>query len=289
MISIIIPKFLQMECASSSRYPYMEEFNPLDATLKSIKAQPVKHEVIFAPWSDKGGFDARNRATAKAKGDIILFLCPEAVLLTDRELQNLEAVFAETKADVVVGSSYSDFTMPLFQRVITLEYEERERSMPEGWVQAGATSYMAIRRNVFEAVGGFPLISPCVNEHDWHDPITSLDDWAFQSSFHDWDFCSLLIEKGYHIWHTHRFKVIHCYQTGLVGLLKKQYQHAKYRVRFQRRFRKLTVEYDAKAFIPPVWTIYKRHKDVRAFLIIPLALARYVAWVAGFIAGFLNV
>ncbi len=274
-ISIIIPIFLQMECSSAKKYPYVEHFEPIKECISSIENQNYKNkEIIFASYNSRDGFEARNKAVKKAKGDIIFFLCPEAVLTSDDSLDKLIRIFNDTKADAVACTSIANEDMKLFIWLLSCELEERERLMKEGWTDVCSSCYLAIKKKVFDDFGGFPKESPTINTRN---------KW-FSAGFPDWDFCYLLKEKKYRIWHTNKVHVYHYYRTNFIPYLKKQFNQAWYRIAFYKRFRKMRDNYTQYAFIPPIMKLYKK-KSHKVLLLIPIALIRYIPWGLGVLKG----
>lgn len=278
-ISIVIPTFLQMECSSTTKYPYFQKFEPSKECIDSIEKQKYKNwEIIYADYKSKDGFEARNKAAKKAKGDIIFFLCPLSILTSNNELSKLVSIFNKTMADAVTCSSVENDNMDLFKWLIHSELGERERKMGEGWSNIGCSCYLAVKKSVFRSVGGFQDKSPTMR---------TSNRW-FNSAFPDWDFTSILIERGYKIWHTNKVTVYHSYRTAFIPYLKKQSHQAEYRVAFHSRFGKFSDDYTKHAFIPPVLSIYSRNKDKKIFLLIPIAFVRYFSWGTGFVKGFLE-
>ena len=263
-----------MECAEKNSYPYVQDFEPTEACLNSIKKQDYKNvEVIFAsPKNSRSGFEAKNKAVKKAKGEIILFMCPEAVMVRGNELSNLIKIFNKTKADAVGCSSIANEDMNFFIWLLESEVEIRERMMKEGWTDIASWSYMAIKKRAFDEIGGFPKDSPAIN----------LDDKWAGSVWGDWDFCSLLIKKNYKIWHTKKVLFYHYYRTGFDSYFKKQFTHAWYNVAFYKKFKK-SDDYTHNAFIPRL--DYRKTKSKKIFLLIPLTLVRYIPWVLGAAKG----
>ena len=275
-ISFIVSTFLQMECSSTTKYPYFMKFNPPEECTNSIKKQKYKNwEIIYADANSKDGFEARNNAAKKAKGDILFFFCPLSIFTTNNELNKLLKVFDRTGADAITCSSIENDKMGLFKWLIHTELGERERRMKDSWSDVGCSCYLAIKRKVFNDVGGFPKKSPTLNtKNRW-----------FNSAFPDWDFTSLLTEKKYKIWHTNKVTVYHAYRTAFVPYLKKQSHQSGYRVAFHKRFGKFSDDYTKFAFIPPIMTLYRRTKNKKIFLLIPIVLIRYFSWAFGFIRG----
>jgi len=224
-VSVIIPLFSQMECSPSKKFPSITYVKPIPGCVESVKKQDYKNvEIILASKkSEKGAGDIRNEAIKKATGDIIFFICSDAILVDEDEVSKLVKVFEETDADVIIGSSIANRKVaPLFTYLLNIEYEDRERNMGEGVVEAGATTYFAIKKSVLEDVGGFPLDSASFKKGNLY----------FESGFADWDFCGILKEKNYKIWHTNKVKVYHVYQTKFWSYFKKQTIQSWYRVAY---------------------------------------------------------
>lgn len=319
-VSVIIPKFSQMECSASTKFPYFTYVEPIDGCVDSVKKQDYKNmEIIFADKkSKKGAGDIRNEAIKRAKGEIIFFICSDAMFVGNKEISNLIKVFEKTDADVIIGSSIASRKVaPLFTYLLNIEYEDRERNMGEGIVDAGATTYFAIKRSVLDKVGGFPLKSTSFKKGNMY----------FESGFADWDFCGQLKEKGFKIWHTNSVKVYHVYQTKTLSYFKKQFIQAWYRVAYLKRFRRVREGYSTAKMgmqlllIPPlliwlllglfsnpawyaalfinlliiffwdidvVWRYIKRKGDKKALLIFPISFVRSFSWFFGAVKGFID-
>jgi len=275
MISIIIPKVVHMECAKTSKYPYAQYFEPLNECIESIKKQSYKdYEIIYANLDKKGTFYSLNEAFRKARGNIIFFLCPQAILISKDSLSNLVNIFNDKKTDAVVLSSKANKNMPLFIWLLCLEYEDREDF--EGWVDVGAILYLALKKDVLKKIGGLNLKNTTIKTNP-----------NFDSGFLDWDLCAKLRRKGYKIWHTNKIKLYLLYQTTLYGYFKKQFYHAWYRVAYYKKFKKIKEGYSKfNFFYPNIFKFYKKTKDLKVFLFIPVFFLRNIVWILGFIKGY---
>lgn len=320
IVSIIIPFFTQMECSPSGKFPYFTFGKPIKGCIESMESQDYENkEIIFADKDDPAGPGAiRNEASNRAHGEIIFFICCDAIMVDREGISNLVKVFKETDADIVVGCSIpSKSSAHLFTYLLGLEYAEREKNMGEGYVDAGVILYFGIKREVLEEVGGFPLKGASIDTGNLY----------FDSGFADWDFCGMLKEKGYKIWHTNRVRVYHIYQTDFLSYFKKQFRQAWYRVAYLKRFKKIKEGYTTYRmvgqpiliFLMPIWTLaglivsslwfnliyisllliffwntgfalraYWNTKDLNVFFLLPISFVRSFAWTLGVIKGFFD-
>ena len=210
----------------------------------------------------------RNAGAEMAHGDILFFLDADAVLLPDA-IQQLVAVFQATEADAVSA-------LPLAPRktesdplnyLLGLEYEERIRSMGEGWVGVAATTGLGVKREAFAALGGF---------------VTEFS----RGIGEDWIFSRSLVNKGFKIWHSNRVGLYHFTAETFKKYLTKQAWHAGYRVVHFQRFKETTDSYTTflpatllMCNIPLVFRLMRRRKDPAVLLLFPLTLARNAVWV----------
>ena len=280
MISIIIPKTVNMECTKTSKFPYAEEIEPLKECIESIKKQTYKdYEIIYAEWSDKGNFYSLDKAWRKAKGNIILFFCPLAIFENKNALSDMIKAFNTKKADAISLSSTANKNMTnLFIWLLCLEWENRENC--ETYTNVAPIIYFAIKREVLKKIGGLNLKNASIKKN----PL-------FDSGFIDWDFCADLTSKGYRIWHTNKIKVYLLYQTGIYGYFKKQFHHAWYRIAFYRNYKiikdgHIKINFKNINFLyPNVFKFYRKTNDLKVFLFVPIFFLRDIAWMLGVIKG----
>jgi len=318
-VSIIIPHFFQMECSSNSKFPFYSFEKPIEGCLESANAQDYPYKEVILADKDRGlgSADMRNVAIQRAKGELIFFCDADVIIADPHTISKLIQVFKETGADAIIGGSVpSREKSPYFIYLLQLEYEERENNMGEGEVDAGATTYMGVKRGILDKIGGLPIESPSIHNNIY-----------FDTAFLDWDFCGLLKEKGYRIWHTNKFKVIHILQTKMGSYFIKQAHSAWFRMGYIKRFKKITEGYTKyKMIMPmfflatlPLWIIlgiivhplwfnalcvvfgltffwnidsvlrfYKKTKDRGVFLLLPISFLRFIAWEIGGIKGFID-
>ena len=253
--------------------PYFDA--PVKGCLESIEKQTYPDiELIKISEKDlgitgrKGAGFMRNAGAKMAHGDILFFLDADAVLLPDA-IQQLVAVFQATMADAVSA-------LPLAPRetesdrlnyLLGLEYEERIRSMGEGWVSVAATTGLGVKKEAFAALGGF---------------VTEFS----RGIGEDWIFSRSLVNKGFKIWHSNRVGLYHFTAETFKKYLTKQAWHAGYRVVHFQRFKETTDSYTTflpttllMCNIPLAVRLLKRRKDPAALLLFPLTLARNAVWV----------
>lgn len=316
-VSVIINHFTQMECSPSAKFPYFSYSPPIRGCVESVEAQDYKNkEILLADREDGNGAGAiRNEAIGRATGEILFFICGDAIMASNQCLSKLVSVFKKTNADVVVGSSLPTRQLaPLFIYLLELEYTRREKDMGEGYVDAGATTYLAIKRDVLNEVGGFPTKSACLDSGNRY----------FDSGFADWDFCGELREKDHRIWHTLEVQFYHIYQTDFFSYFKKQFLQAWYRVAYLRRFKRVREGYTTLRMTVqpalwgalPVWFLlgwvfspawykvaylnialiflwdtgsvlnfYRETKDLKVFLLLPVSFFRSLMWALGILVG----
>jgi hypothetical protein len=70
------------------------------------------------------------------------------------------------------------------------------------------------------------------------------------------------------------------------GYFKKQFHHARYRIAYFKKFKKIREGYSKfNFFYPSVFKYYKKTKDLKVFLLIPISLIRDLVWMLGFMKG----
>jgi GT2 family glycosyltransferase len=280
-VSVIINCFSQMECSSAKKFPYFSFCKPLG--LESVKRQNYKNkEIILADKNSPHGAGAiRNEAVKRAKGDILFFLDADAVMVGKDYISKIIRIFEEVDTDVVVASSIPNkkLSKSLFQYLLALEYEEREKNMGEGYIDAGATTYFAIKRDILKKIGGIPLKSSSIDTKNLF----------FDSGFLDWDLCGELRLKRYKIWHTNKAKVYHLMQTDFFSYFKKQFIQAWYRIAYFKKYKKIREGYSKfNFFYPNVFKFYEITKNWKVFLFLPISIIRNLVWFLGFLKGFWN-
>ncbi|MHA1676501.1 MAG: glycosyltransferase [Candidatus Njordarchaeales archaeon] len=242
----------------------------------------------------------RNFASKKAKGDILLFLDSDAELADENYLEKLVELFSKTGADVITGMTITPHEYWLFDWVIAQEYEQRFYDVGEGFVDFAATTCMAIKKDVFERVGGFEEIS------------------KGQALGEDFLFSFRLLRAGFSIFHSNRLKVFHRFYHSFKKYLIEQMNHAKYRVIIGRKAKKPSdkftnslaviqsflwvfipislVNIDLFLFLllliffwrfPITLRILSRTKKLRSLLLLPVSFIRSIFWLIGAIQGFL--
>jgi glycosyltransferase involved in cell wall biosynthesis len=225
-VSIIIPFFRHMECAKSPKFPYFEYAKPIKGCIESVRNQTYKNkEIIFADTrSSRGSGVVRNRAIEKTKGDIIFFVCPDAILVGRNVISDLVKIFEKNGTDIIVGSAKASKKMRLFIYLLNLEYEKRTCDMGEKFTNIGATTYLAVKKDILKKIDGIPINSP----------VVKTDNPFFNSGFLDWDLAILF--KNYKYFHTNKLKVHHHYQTDFWSYFKKQFWQGWYRIGFGKKF-----------------------------------------------------
>jgi len=308
-ISVIINGFTQMECSASKSFPFFEYTTPIDGCIGSVQKQTYENkEIRIANGRDERGAGAiRNDAISGATGDILLFLDADVVLHDKNTLEKIVEEFDRTKADVLIGTPQIIADGKLFINLLSYEYKERIDDMMDGPVDAGATTFMALKREVVDNVP-VPIESPIVKTPN---PL-------FNSGFTDWDYCGLIREAGYEIWHTSDLKFLHYYQTDFLSYFKKQFWQGWYRFGFIKRFNIVKESYVSNKimyqpilfallpfsliffgitafllnllvvffwFTPSVIRFYKIRKDISVILLLPISFMRNMFWLLGGMKG----
>lgn len=308
-ISVIINGFTQMECSVAKSFPYFEYTKPMNGCIESIEAQTYNNkEIIIADKMDmRGAGFIRNHAIKKATGDILLFMDADVILHDDKTFEKILNEFKRTGADVLIGTPDILDDGKLFIRLLSYEYKERIDDMLDGPVDAGATTFMALKRDVVENV-------PIPTES----PIVKTKNKLFNSAFTDWDYCGLIKEAGYEIWHTGELRFLHYYQTDFVSYFKKQFWQGWYRFGFIKRFKIVKESYVSNKimyqpiffallpfsliflgisafilnflvvffwFTPSVIKFYKVKKDIFVVLLLPISFLRNISWLLGGMKG----
>jgi len=141
-----------------------------------------------------------------------------------------------------------------------VEYEERIRSMGEGYVSVAATTCFAIKRSVFLDIGGFVE--------------------KFKGGIgEDWYFSEELTQKGYKIWHTNKAQIYHYTGETLFKYLRKQFYHAWYRVYHTKKFGKIKDEYSITKFN------FKKYNSIEKIVFPFFYSLRAMVWILGAIYG----
>lgn len=278
-VSVIIPfrnrNEILIKCINSVKnqnYKDVEIITASDTTvLKERGVKSVRDSRCKGP-----GFK-RNLGASVAKGDILFFLDSDCILKKNT-IENLLKVFNETGADAVSGKPLKPHKGNFLGYIVGLMYEDAFDRMGESYVNAAATTCFAVKKDVFKAIKGF-------NEYSEGEAIGE-----------DWDFSVRLTGAGFKIFHTNKVEVFHEHGSDtLKKYLKRQYEHARYRVSHYRKFNKTTDSYSTPGFfvtsmillnMPATIRVYERTKDKKVFIGLPLiTFLRTIAWLYGMVLG----
>lgn len=274
--------------------PFRNKTPLVEKCIESVKGQSYKNiEIIAVSDKDKvliNGVkslvnskcklvgEKRNLGARKSKGDILFFLDSDCIVKKDTIL-NLLKIFKETKTDAVSGKPLKPTKSNLLGIIAGLEYEDRFDQMGETFVSVAATTCLGVKKGVFWAVKGFKKYG------------------GKEAIGEDWDFTKRLTDKGYRIFHTNKVDVFHEHGSDtLFRFLKRSYQHARYRVTHYRHYKASADEYSTWDMflsstlllsLPRTIRIFSKTKDFRIFLLPGISFLRTIAWLIGFIAGYL--
>jgi len=243
---------------------YLDKPHP--RCVESIKNQTYKNIEIVMGTEKDFGVDKkmglgwiRNRLAERATGDILLFTDSDATMHPDF-VKNIIKIFEEQNPDVISGIPMAperedtDF----LSYILGVEYEARIRAIGEGFVSICSGTCFAVKREVFEDVGG--LIET-------------------QTFGEDWYFSKKIEEKGYKIWHTNTARITVYKWESFWKYLKKQYVYAKYRVYHAKKFKHTTDEY------PLMKTDYLRYNAIEKIVFPIFYGIRASVWILGAVSG----
>ena len=247
-VSVIISAFKQMECGGqvARRFPFFEYSEPIKGCVESVETQDYPDfEIVFADKkTDLGAAEIRNEALERCNGTIIMTLDGDVILHDPLTLRKIVDEFEKVDTDIIIGTPITprDQTNH-FIWLVGLEYTERLLSMGRNYVDAGATTFMAYKREVFDKVP-FP-----------HSEVIKTEDPFFNTAFLDWDFCCLAREHGFKVWNPVDIYYTHLYQAPPLNFVKKQLYHGIYRWFFIKRFNQVNETYlPARVMLQPVLT-----------------------------------
>jgi GT2 family glycosyltransferase len=280
-LSVIVP-FRSLnkrveECIDSLK---RQSYNNIEIIVVSdstqINMQGVKS--ICNPALDGVG-KKRNAGAKVAKGEILFFLDSDC-RVKKGTIGKIVRMFEQKDVDGITCIPLTPKDAGLIDFATLLEYEDRYNQVGEAYVQVAATTCFALKKKVFQAVGGFR------------------DYTSGEATGEDWDFGMRVSKSGYKIFHTNKIGVIHNHTSKSIwDYLKRQYMHARYRLTHKRRYVKYTDEYASTSMFitstillctPVIARMYKKARSLRLLALIPISFLRSFVWLIGFVDGTLE-
>lgn len=218
--SIIIPVYNRASLIGAVIEALLEQtYKPLeiivvddgstDETARVVSSYPVRY--IYQ--KNSGPASARNRGFRESRGDIIAFIDSDCIAKKDW-LENLLKGFDSPEVGAVAGSYDIANPESILSRLIHEEIRWRH-SRFKGFIRAFGSYNVAIRRTVFEQVGGF-------------------DETYRTASGEDNDLSYRILKAGYRIRFMPDALVAHYHTERLFKYLKEQFRHAFWRMKLYR-------------------------------------------------------
>lgn len=270
--------------------PFRSNVNQVQECVDSLKKQRYKNiEIILVSdrvkWEDKdkrvkavynpkfrGVGEKRNAGTKRAKGTIIFFLDSDCTVKPDA-ISTLVKMFDSIDTDAISGKPLAPKHGNLLGIATGLEYEDRFNRMGESYVDIAATTCFAVRKEAFNAMGGFKDYS------------------LKEATGEDWDFSKKLTKANFKIFHTNKVQVYHNHiSDSIKKWFKRRIEHSGYRIAHRRKYGQVFEEYfSIRMFIdtslllsiPIVLRMYKKSKRSELFALPLFAILRNIAWFVG--------
>ena len=204
-VSIVIPCFN----AEASLGPCLESVFALEAAggIEVIVVDDGSAAIAarypcrrLSPGSNRGAAHARNRGAEAARGEILFFVDADVVLPADA-LTLVREAFERSAADCVVGVFSADNPFTDFFSQYKSLYTNWKYQALDG-ASAVNTAVAAMRRRVFDALGGFDEGMSTVEDNEFGDRV-------FRHGF------KIVIER--------RIEVLHLKRFSMLGLLRNDY------------------------------------------------------------------
>jgi len=170
--------------------------------------------LVCVRQKNSGPASARNRGVSISNGKIIFFTDSDCIV-PESWIKGLLKYFNGSSIGAVGGS-----LKPVTIDSIIERFDQRRRENLYGnekkFVDALPTCNLAVRRSVFEEVGGF-------------------DESFKYASAEDYDLCYRIRDKGYAIFYDPEVAVLHYHSQNLKSLLKRGYIHGREGVKLRAK------------------------------------------------------
>ncbi len=164
---------------------------------------------------NRGPAAARNAGAREASGDILVFTDADTIPHADW-LEELVAPFADPAIQACAGTYTIANSGNALAETVQKEIEMRHRSYGD-FIKFAGTYNLAIRKQLFEKIGGF-------------------NETYTQASGEDNDLCYRILREGHEIRYVGSARVAHHHPVKLSKYLKEQFRHGYWRARLYRQF-----------------------------------------------------
>lgn len=184
-----------------------------DGSTDNTSAVVSSYPIRYFYQKNRGPASARNRGFRESKGDIVAFIDSDCVARKDW-LENLVKGFDSPEVGAVAGSYDIANPESLLSRLIHEEIKWRHSGFKR-YIRAFGSYNVAIKREVFEKVGGF-------------------DESYRTASGEDNDLSYRILKAGYKIRFVPDALVAHYHTENLFKYLREQYRHAFWRMKLYK-------------------------------------------------------
>ncbi len=219
-LSVIIPVYNRagligsvIEALLNQQTPPLEiiivDDGSTDNTGDVVRSYPVK----YIRQENRGPASARNRGFKESKGEVVAFIDSDCIARPDW-LEKVLSGFDSPEVGAVAGSYDIANPESLLSRLIHAEIKWRHSRFGR-YIRAFGSYNVAIRRDVFERLGGF-------------------DETYRTASGEDNDLSYRILKAGYKIRFVPQALVAHYHTEKLFKYLKEQFRHAFWRMKLYK-------------------------------------------------------